>query len=177
MSCDQSQLLSAYLDGELPSAEAVRIEEHLATCPACSAEADELRALGRLMGMARRSDLGLPSQDVMGRLREHVSQLVETTDYGLLRIARLFTGLAATVLIAGLWLLHMTANQAPQAPTVRLSNHAPTPSAPVVDALAGVEVADNPDPSNRDSIVEKLIGVEVPPATSNIQAPGEDEIP
>jgi len=174
MPCDQSQLLSAYLDGELPAAEAARVQAHLAACPACSAEADELRALGRLMGVARRSDLGLPSEDAMGRLHEHVAQLIESTDYGLLRIARLFTGLAATVLIAGLWLLHMAANPAPQ-PGIRVSNNAPTPSVPVLEALA--EGTDNPDPSNRDSIVEKLIGVEVPPATSNIQTPGEDEIP
>jgi len=176
MSCDQSQLLSAYLDGELPPAEAARLSEHLAACPACSAEADELRALGRLMGMARRSDLGLPSEDAMGRLHEHVAQLVETTDYGLLRIARLFTGLAATVLIAGLWLLHMAANPAPQPDgNVRVAGTLPL-SPTVQEVLTGVEPADAAEPSTRDAILEKLIGVEDPSISSN-RPTGEDEIP
>jgi len=176
MSCEQNHLLSAYLDGELPAAEVERVSEHLATCPACAAEADELRALGRLMGMARRSDLGLPSDDVMGRLREHVGQLVETTEYGLLRIARLFTGLAATVLIAGLWLLHHAATPAVPTQGVQFSVHAPTPSETVQNVLTGVDPAENTEPSTRESILEKLTGVEDPSISSNIQV-AEDEIP
>jgi anti-sigma factor RsiW len=173
MSCDQNHLLSAYVDGELPSAEAASVTEHLATCPACSAEADELRALGRLMGMARNSDIGLPSDDVIDRLRDHVAQLVESTEYGLLRIARLFTGLAATVLIAGLWMLHVATNPSPQPQGVQFSVHAPTPSAPVQEVLAGIDPIDATEPSTREAVLEKLLGIE----GGNIQVAGEDELP
>ncbi len=45
-------LLSAYVDGELTSREAARVEAHLGDCPGCSARLDGLhrvvRALGRL---------------------------------------------------------------------------------------------------------------------------------
>jgi len=127
MSCDQTHLLSPYLDGELPASSAAAVRDHLASCADCAAEADALRGVGRLMGMARRSNLGEPSEQVMDRLRLHVQGLIETSDYGLLRIARLFTGLAASVLIAGIWLLNHQPVQ-PSGPVVVVAmNAAVTP--------------------------------------------------
>jgi anti-sigma factor RsiW len=35
--------LSAYLDGELPSRAALRLENHLSTCPSCQTQAERLR--------------------------------------------------------------------------------------------------------------------------------------
>jgi predicted anti-sigma-YlaC factor YlaD len=182
VSCEQNHLLSAYLDGELSAADAQRVDEHLASCPACSAELDDLRAVGRLMGMARQSKLGEPSDDVMDRLRMHVHQLVDTSDYGLLRIARLFSGLAATVLIAGLWLLH---NAGPVGPSVNPATGMRVAQTDLVDSgmpdltstaepSEAVETPEGPDPASRESILEKMTGVEL---SSNRAAPGEGELP
>ncbi|HWI63366.1 MAG TPA: zf-HC2 domain-containing protein, partial [Symbiobacteriaceae bacterium] len=44
MNCDGvSNLLSAYLDGELSPGELLRVEEHLRRCHACADEVDSLR--------------------------------------------------------------------------------------------------------------------------------------
>lgn len=46
MQCEQGTgLLSPYLDAALPPAENVKVEAHLATCPACRAQLATLRAL------------------------------------------------------------------------------------------------------------------------------------
>jgi anti-sigma factor RsiW len=45
------ELLSDYLDGELPEAERVRVDEHLAGCDGCTMVLDELRETLRLAGM------------------------------------------------------------------------------------------------------------------------------
>lgn len=176
MSCDQSHLLSAYLDGELPAAQATAVADHVAGCPTCAAEVDELRALGRLMTKARRSDLGAPSDDVMARLRVHVRDLVETADYGLLRIARIFSGLAATVLIAGLWLLHQAAT--PPNIQSRVQPIASLPSPPsVTEVLPTIDPAEATEPNTREAILEKLIGVDDPTVSSNRPVAGEEELP
>ena len=70
MSCDQTHLLTPYLDGELPASDATAVREHLAGCADCAAEAEGLRAVGRLMGMARRSNIGEPSEQVTKRVDE-----------------------------------------------------------------------------------------------------------
>jgi len=52
--CADLDLLSAYLDGELPTAEERSIEEHLSVCSGCRAELDGLRAVvGRLQSLQR----------------------------------------------------------------------------------------------------------------------------
>src|SRR4030095_5011266 len=44
--CDEAlEILEAYLDGDLPAAEASRVREHLERCPACAAE---LELAGRI---------------------------------------------------------------------------------------------------------------------------------
>lgn len=45
--------LSAYLDGELPPEEVAEVERHLAECPSCRAELDDLRATVRILKLAR----------------------------------------------------------------------------------------------------------------------------
>jgi len=45
----ESQILSAYVDGQIPSAEAERIETHLSACANCRQEAENLRALKSVM--------------------------------------------------------------------------------------------------------------------------------
>ena len=50
-SCNQTgELLVQYADGELPSADALRVADHLADCPDCRAEVQLLR---RSLGLAR----------------------------------------------------------------------------------------------------------------------------
>ncbi len=46
MNCDEARArLSAFIDGELPPAEAAALERHLAGCPSCRAEEADLRRL------------------------------------------------------------------------------------------------------------------------------------
>jgi len=46
MTCDQlDQLADGYLEHRLDAATAAEVEDHLSACPACRAQADELRAL------------------------------------------------------------------------------------------------------------------------------------
>jgi len=158
MPCDQSHLLSSYLDGELSASNAAAVRDHLASCAECATEAESLRAVGRLMAMARRSNMGEPSEQVLDRLRLHVREMVETSEYGLLRIARLFTGLAASVLIAGLWLL----NHHPVAPVVQpiyvsmVSPIVPEEFDPKPDP--GVEVVPA-EPATPDDAIQSLMGM------------------
>jgi anti-sigma factor RsiW len=105
MACHEVENLSLFLDGELSAAEATRVQQHVTTCAGCAAELDELRAMTRLLSAARSSSMGGMPDEAMDRLRLHVQGLIESTDAGLLRIARVFTGLAASILIAGIWLL------------------------------------------------------------------------
>jgi anti-sigma factor RsiW len=160
MRCDQSHFLSAFLDGELSPAEALRVKDHLASCPACAAEADDLQAVGRLLAVARRSNLGVPSEDVMDRLRVHVRGLVETADVGLVWMARIFSGVAASVLVGGLWLLNQpapasTANtQGVPWDVVAVSVTDPTPAA--TDMPPETTAA---EPATRESVLAALSGV------------------
>src|SRR2546426_7630511 len=68
--------LHAYLDGELPQAEAWRLEAHLGECPACRGRLEEQRALiaraGELLTLA-----APPARDVppLPRSEEHTSEL------------------------------------------------------------------------------------------------------
>jgi len=158
MPCDQFHLLSPYLDGELSAANASVVRDHLASCADCASEAEGLRAVGRLMAMARRSNIGEPSQQVMDRLRLHVREMVETSEYGLLRIARLFTGLAASVLIAGIWLLN-------QQPATRVISATPRNDVAIVSPTdfspkpdPGIEIA-SAEPVTPDDVLERLMGM------------------
>jgi anti-sigma factor RsiW len=160
MACEHSQLLSPMLDGELSDSQARELRMHVAGCPACRAELDELQALGRLLAAARRSALasstfvatsdssasgmsasgmsasGLSGQggrsplavppdveQVMARLHGHVQDLLDSTDRAVLRLARIFSGVAACVIIGGLWLFNLQA-AAPQQPAA-VANKAP----------------------------------------------------
>ena len=66
-----SQLLSAYIDGELPVDEVRQIETELAGSPTLRRELAELRQLSELLGQARRQRLA-PMQ--LARLHEGVNR-------------------------------------------------------------------------------------------------------
>lgn len=55
------ELLSAYIDHELPAADMAAVERHLAECAACRAEYDELRGLSTLV---RELPVYLPKREV-----------------------------------------------------------------------------------------------------------------
>jgi hypothetical protein len=155
MVCDRSQLLSPYLDGELSAAAAEQVRAHVAGCPACAAELDGLRAVGRLLSAARG---GYPADadEVMARLRTHVQSLVDNTDTVLLRIARVFTGVAAAVLIGGLWLLGQPAATGP-----RTQAAGPVPWDQVRVVLTGsdeIPAAPAAEPTTREAVLEALSG-------------------
>lgn len=61
--CADPELLSAYLDGELPPARERQVEAHLAGCPGCRAELDGLRAV---VDHLRRLERAAPPQ-VLGQ--------------------------------------------------------------------------------------------------------------
>ncbi len=91
--------LGVYMVGALDPEEAAGVETHLATCPECQAEFDELSGLAALLGRVSEEDIeqvASPPQAVLDRLitasaRRH-------------RLNRLFMGLAAglvTVVLGG----------------------------------------------------------------------------
>jgi anti-sigma factor RsiW len=46
------EIMTDYLEGALPAAEALRLERHLATCPGCTEYLEQLRAIaGSLRGV------------------------------------------------------------------------------------------------------------------------------
>ncbi len=50
------ELVTDYLDGTLPDAQAQRLERHLGTCPGCTAYLEQLRAVaGSLRGVTDES--------------------------------------------------------------------------------------------------------------------------
>ena len=101
MACEHARQIGPYLDGELPPGQARALEAHLAVCSECAGEAREVRDLRGLFAMAEFSPL---SRSAMARLHRHVETLVGP-DPGVLRIARVLSGIAACLLVAGgLWL-------------------------------------------------------------------------
>jgi len=110
MSCDQSpELLSAYLDGALPSPEREPLEAHVSQCPACRSRLESLRAVKH--ALAR-----LPSREAPpGAVRARVESL--RFAHRTIRARVLAAVLAAVVLgAAGLLLAHRL-----QAPTPTLT--------------------------------------------------------
>lgn len=169
-SCDQLQRLGALVDGELPPAEARALSVHAAGCAVCAAELDELRAMTRMMSAVRRGGIGAMPDDVMGRLRVHVQGLVEQADVGLVWMARIFSGVAASVLIVGLWMLNAPA---PSGVAVAPSgNHAVLGSAITltIDPPAAVQA---PDLRLPESVLDDLAGTNL----SSAAGVTENELP
>ena len=69
MSHPKSELLSDYLDGELPQQEAGRLETHLEECPSCS---DLLRELSEVQRVARTLPERFPERDLWPEISEAI---------------------------------------------------------------------------------------------------------
>jgi anti-sigma factor RsiW len=65
----EADVLSAYLDGELPAAEARALEDHVGRCPSCRAELDGLAAVvGKLSRLERQAPPSVLAQQVTRRV-------------------------------------------------------------------------------------------------------------
>ncbi len=98
------QRLNPYLDGELSAEEAAVVEEHLAACPQCRAELDDLRringALEALGGMAAPADFARRVRGAADRRRKPIRLFGVVGGRRSRALARLA---AALVMAAGLW--------------------------------------------------------------------------
>lgn len=98
--CENSLRINAYHDGELPPADATRLEEHLRQCPACRLELQRLRAMSRWLASA--SPPEVPAEAI-GRLRGSIQP---ARDRMILRTAKALAAVAAAILLtcsAMLW--------------------------------------------------------------------------
>lgn len=123
MDCFFTAQVGPYLDGELTERQRYALESHLAGCSACTQEVRELRQLrddlrtvfateapvapaGEVAGATTASEGVGPvdSGAVVARLHERAEAMFDG-DRGTLRIARILSAVAASVLVAGaLWL-------------------------------------------------------------------------
>ena len=103
MSCDRYQDIHRYHDGELPAAERVALEAHLASCPECR---ELLGALGRLSSSIRSASAGGTPTDLLEHIKRSWRPAREgsasTQERGVLRIAEWMTAAAAAVLIGAI---------------------------------------------------------------------------
>jgi anti-sigma factor RsiW len=96
MSCDQTNLVHAYHDGELFIADRAAFEQHLQSCAECSALLADLQKLSTLIAAAPMANI--PSK-TLANLRQNQFVL---PDAGVMRIAGWLTAAAAAVLVAAL---------------------------------------------------------------------------
>jgi len=96
MTCDRSQHVHQYHDGELPAGERDALEAHIRACPDCQDLLNDLRGMSRML-MA--TPMVAVTDDAMQRLRDARFVLPDT---GVLKIAGWLTAAAAAVLLAAL---------------------------------------------------------------------------
>lgn len=85
--CTSVQEMSAHLDGELAAPARVALEAHLASCPACAAKLEELRAVGEVMrrrfeAQAEATDFSGFAAAVLSRLQPYRPSLAERLSVG-----------------------------------------------------------------------------------------------
>ncbi|HEY8751834.1 MAG TPA: zf-HC2 domain-containing protein [Tepidisphaeraceae bacterium] len=99
--CQYENELDAYHDGELSDQRRVAFEQHLAACPLCASELEQMRRLTSLISSAPKRTLPAAARDDLYALAPAVGEGVY------LRIAEWTTALAASVLIAAsVWLFY-----------------------------------------------------------------------
>ena len=96
MTCDQTQNVQAYYDGEMNVADRAVFAAHLGTCAICSAELDHLRRLSTHLATVSIPAL---SPDALSRFHR-TANVAEERD--VLRLAEWLTAAAAAVLVIGL---------------------------------------------------------------------------
>ncbi|MDB5292633.1 MAG: hypothetical protein JWL69_3874 [Phycisphaerales bacterium] len=112
--CEYSLRVNAYHDGELPDAQRREVEEHLAACPACAAELEQLRGFSHVLG-----SIVIPR--ISPSFVRHLQSLAQPLEEVLLiRFGRRLTAAAAAVMLlaTGYWVMNRQAPAAPPSNTV-----------------------------------------------------------
>jgi anti-sigma factor RsiW len=115
--------LSEYLDGELPAAERVALEEHLKTCPDCPAILADLR---RVVARAAVMDVPMPPRD----LWPGIARRIGATPAGVRRTARRWSFSLPQLAAAAIALMTMSgsavwlARSSGSAPTIPIATEA-----------------------------------------------------
>ncbi|MGD0300744.1 MAG: anti-sigma factor [Bryobacteraceae bacterium] len=108
MTCDDAQaLLSAYVDGELDLVRSLEIDKHLETCPACARILQNHQTLGT----------ALRGNSLYYRAPQHLQERVKRTLRGSRRINWPILAVAASLLVAGIFvdrLVRFASRPAPQ---------------------------------------------------------------
>jgi anti-sigma factor RsiW len=109
--CGFENKIAAYHDGELDAAQRANVEMHLSQCEDCRRALSELRAMAGLLATSEQPRL---SQISRFRLHRSVDAAMEQ---GLLRLAWMMSGIAASVLLLGsAWLMKVNDSAQAQAP-------------------------------------------------------------
>jgi anti-sigma factor RsiW len=132
--CEFNSLLGRYHDGELPSAQRTRLEQHLPGCGECSTELEQLQMIAQTLRAGVRPRA---SAQFMARL-ESLGANVE--DVIIMRFVRRLTAAAAAILVGAtlLWATHSSA---------------PAPSVATVTPLSSDErIIIDPDAAAKDAM-------------------------
>lgn len=161
--------VAAYLLGVLDEADTARFEEHLAACPACGRQLDELS--GMLPVLAELGEAGVPERPagdaMLGRLLGEVAE--QRRGHARRRLVAIAS---AAVLVIGGPAVAVLATQSSHGPAVRLPVSAARYSAadPVTGARATVGVTATPWGSRVDLRLSGVGG----PLTCRLVAVGRD---
>ena len=109
MQCDSaSEMLDAYLDGELPLETSAAIREHLNGCTPCSAQIADTAQLQRALRAARRRFV--PSAEFRQRIQKQVARSRRRT--WILPWVPMAAAVAATMFVVFLWVGHRQTSDA-----------------------------------------------------------------
>ena len=92
--CEQSERLSAYHDGEMPSVAREEMESHLRQCPRCAAELVRIKKLSALLSGMGEGQLSRSSLEGMHR------RVDKMASRGIVRLAEAFSAVAAMIVVA-----------------------------------------------------------------------------
>ena len=95
-------LLSAWVDGQLPEAEAEPVRTHLAQCPSCWEEFQALEQLGQQFAVLKRAPVGPAPEGLLAGVHALPGWLV---GFAVIRRWLLPTSALVLLAIGGLWLL------------------------------------------------------------------------
>lgn len=177
IACAPPELLSAYLDGELPAERERAVEEHLAGCSGCRAELDGLRSVVERL---RRLDRAAPPP-VLGRsvarrvaLESRPRGLVDRLEGALARLpldpATLVTFGVVVALAAILALFVAGLQESERRPVSEADPNSPVSDLEVVTVIVGERTFD------RDGAVWRERGASPPEATLAADSPEAEAI-
>jgi anti-sigma factor RsiW len=96
MTCEKSNLIHAYHDGELSAADRAEVEAHLAVCAECGQLLEELRELSHALAVV---DLPTVPRSAMNRMHGAWWAAKPAQERGVRRLAGFLTAAAAAVLV------------------------------------------------------------------------------